>query len=70
MTNMAKCAYRGVCMATGVNQVRVLACWHAEATSADTKQTDAEPLATLSELAYSPDPIQKLHRVPKREQLR
>ena len=25
MTNMAKCAYRGVCMATGANQVRVLA---------------------------------------------
>ena len=43
--------------------------WHTEATSADTKQTDAETLATLCELADSPDPMQRLHRVPKREPL-
>ena len=43
MTNMAKCAYRGVCMATGANQVRVLASWHAEATSADTNKQTQNP---------------------------
>ena len=42
--------------------------WHAAATSADTKQTDAEILATLCEPADGPDPMQRLdhaHRVAR-----
>ena len=70
MTNMAKCAHRSVCMAMGAHQVRVLASGNAQHKNVHSVQTDTETLATLCELADSPDPMQRLHRVPKREPLR
>ena len=69
MTNMDKCGIRCVSKATGANQIRDVASGIAQHRHVHRVQTDTEPLATLCEPAYSPEPMHRLHRVPKREPL-
>ena len=63
-------AFGAFSMATGANQVRDVASGIAQHRHVHIIQTDTACLATLNEPAYRPDPMQKLHRVPKREPLR